>query len=172
MDTPTSDDELLALHRLCQSDPHRYLAIMTERITKNPQDSNAYFSRHYGWLKTGQPKIALDDINRVIQLDPSEVAYTCRAKLYRHLGDHRKALEDYERVEHESPELWREDWMSLLYQADSYARIGDLTDALRCWQQLPDDVWTPGPNGAPGGNKTQIHEELLRLAAEAREENR
>jgi hypothetical protein len=60
------------------------------------------------------------------------------------------------------------DALGLLYKADSYARLGDEASALACCARLPDDFWTPGPNDAPPGYKTEIADELRRLAAEAR----
>jgi tetratricopeptide (TPR) repeat protein len=169
MKQPTTEDELLALHKLCQTDPEQYLRVTNEWISENPCNADAYFSRHYAWLKLGEPDRALDDINTVIKLDPSELAYTCRAKIHRRIGNYQHALQDYERIERDNPELWREDWFSLLYQADSYARLGQLGDALRCWELLPADFWTPGMNDAPPGNKVEIQEELLRIAATSRQ---
>ncbi len=37
-----------------------------------------------------------------------------------------------------------------------------------CWKLMPDDFWTPGFEGAPGGGKAQIADELRRRAAQAR----
>jgi hypothetical protein len=68
-----------------------------------------------------------------------------------------------------NPEKWKKDIVfGLLYQADCHARLGDEDKALSCCAQLPDDFWTPGLNGAPGGNKTDIADKLRRTAAAAR----
>lgn len=170
MKHPTTEDEILAFHKLCQADTEKYLQITNEWIHDNPNDADAYFSRHYAWLKIGMLDRALDDINIAVELDPSEVVRTCRAQVHRKMGNYKKALEDYEYIQRQNPELWREDWFSLLYQADSYARLGNLTSALWCWELLPDDFWTPGMNDAPAGNRMEIQEELMRISAAARED--
>jgi hypothetical protein len=55
----------------------------------------------------------------------------------------------------------------LLFQADAHARLGNEAAALAYCARLPDDFWTPGIEGAPGGKKAQIAEELRRIAGEA-----
>jgi len=169
MELPNTEDELLAFHKLRQSDPGQYLRITNDWISETPRNADAYFYRHYVWLKLEEPGRALNDINTVIKLDPSELAYTCRANIYRQIQKYQEAIQDYERIERINPELWREDWFNLLYQADSYAQVGNLSGALRCWEFLPDDFWTPGMNGAPPGGKMAIQDELLRIAAAANE---
>jgi tetratricopeptide (TPR) repeat protein len=168
MKKPKAIDEIRQMHDILRDAPQRYLQVVNESIAANPNDSQAYFDRHYAWVNLGDPRRALADINKSIELEPKPVSYTCRAQVHRQMGNHRKAIEDYRHIELEIPDLWQEDWLSLLYQADSYAHVGNLADALRCWERLPDDIWTPGPNGAPAGNKAEIQNELLRIAAEAR----
>lgn len=168
MKEPTTEQELLVLHNLRRSDPQRYIQIATDWIRKNPRNADAYYGRHVAWRNLDQPNRALDDINRSIELEPDPISYISRAQVYRQIGDHRKALEDYSHVKSTQPVLWQEHWLALLYQADSYAHLGNLADALRCWELLPDNIWTPGPNGAPAGNKLEIQDALLRIAAEAR----
>jgi hypothetical protein len=52
----------------------------------------------------------------------------------------------------------------------AHARLGNEVAALACCAQLPDDFWTPGFEGAPGGGKAEIADELRRRAAQARRE--
>jgi tetratricopeptide (TPR) repeat protein len=89
--------------------------------------------------------------------------------VYRHLGEYEKALEDFDRGEAINPKRWEEDVVfGLLYQADTHARLGDETAALACCARLPDDFWTPGIEGAPGGSKAEIADKLRHIAAGAR----
>jgi hypothetical protein len=54
MKEPTTSDEVEALHKLLRSDPQRFLQIVNDWITENPQNPHAYFDRH----------MALDDPGR------------------------------------------------------------------------------------------------------------
>jgi tetratricopeptide (TPR) repeat protein len=167
MKEPTTEQEVLALHELRSSDPLRYIQIANEWIRKKPHNADAYYGRHIAWKKLGELNRALDDINKSIELEPDPISYTSRAQVYRQMGDHKKAIEDYASVKSAHPTLWQENWLALLYQADSYAHLGNEYAALACWKLLPDDIWTPGPNGAPRGDKSEIRDELCRIAADA-----
>jgi tetratricopeptide (TPR) repeat protein len=168
MKKPTTEQEMSALHNLRRSDPQRYIQIADDWIGNDPSDADTYFGRHIAWRNLGELDRALDDINTSIKPEPDPISYISRAQVYRQMGQHQKAIEDYEGVRATHPILWQEDWLSLLYQADSYACIGNEPAALACWGLLPDDMWTPGPHGAPAGNKSQIADELSRIAAAAR----
>lgn len=167
MREPTTPEEVLEIHKLLRSDPQRYLRIVNQWIESNPDNSHAYFDRHFAWMKIGEPQRALEDLNRVVELAPEPVTYRSRGEVYRHLGAYDKALEDFRRAEALNPEKWEDDAFGLLFQADCHARLGDEGRALACCNRLPDDFWTPGLNGAPAGNKTQIGEQLSRIAKEA-----
>lgn len=171
MKKPDTEEELRELHNILRDNPHRYLHIVNEWIAADSNDASAYFDRHYAWKRLEKLDLALSDINKSIELEPDPIAFLSRAQVYRQTGDHEKALKDYTRIERDEPILWQENWFGLLYQADSYARLGLLGDALRCWELLPDDFWTPGMNGAPPGDKMEIQEELLRIAAEASQQS-
>jgi hypothetical protein len=58
--------------------------------------------------------------------------------------------------------------MGILYQADTHARLGNEAAALGCCARLPEDFWTPGPDGAPSGGKADIANKLSQIAFEAR----
>lgn len=167
---PTTPEELLAMHEIFRSDPQRYLRIVNRWIAENPKDSDAYFSRHHAWMRIGEPGRALEDLDKGIQLEqkPQPLSFFARAQVYRHVGEYEKAIEDFERGESIDPELWEQDAIPLLYQADTHARLGNEDAALACCARLPDCFWTPGVNGAPGGGKTEIAEALRRIASEAR----
>jgi tetratricopeptide (TPR) repeat protein len=166
---PTTAEETLALHKILQSDPQRYLRIVNEWIQENPKNSHAYFSRYLGWMKIGEPRLALEDLNKVIELKPDMVAFMSRGEVHRHLGEYEKALEDFDCGEAIDPREWEEDVVfGLLYQADTYARLGNEASALAYCARLPDDFWTPGVYGAPGGGKADIVDKLRRIAADAR----
>jgi len=52
--------------------------------------------------------------------------------------------------------------------ADVHARLGNEAAALACCARLPDDFWTPGIYGAPGGGKADIADKLRHSAVDAR----
>jgi len=168
---PTTADELLAMHKMLRSDPQRYLRIVNEWINKNPANSHAYFDRHFAWMQMDEPRRALEDLNTAIGLksEPDPMSFWSRGLVYRHLGEYEKALEDFDRGEAINPKRWEEDIVfGLLYQADTHARLGNEASALAYCARLPDDFWTPGVYGAPGGGKADIADKLRRIAADAR----
>jgi len=165
---PTTPEETLALHKILRSDPQRYLRIVNEWIDDNPENSHAYFDRHFAWMKIGEPRRALEDLDKVIELKPNMVSFLSRGEVYRHLGEYEKALEDFGRGEAIDPIEWQDAAFGLLYQADTHARLGDEASALACCARLPDDFWTPGVKGAPAGDKADIADKLRLIAADAR----
>jgi tetratricopeptide (TPR) repeat protein len=168
MREPTTPEEVLAIHKLLRSDPRRYLHIVNQWIEGNPDNSHAYFDRHFAWMRIGEPQRALEDLNKVVELAPEPVAFRSRGEVYRHLGEYHKALEDFDRAEALNPEKWKDDAFGLLFQADCHARLGNEGSALACCDLLPGDFWTPGLNGAPAGDKAQIAEQLRSIVANAR----
>ena len=168
MKEPTTPDELLELHKILRSDPQRYLRIVDEWIQDNPNNSNAFYDRHQAWMRIGEPRRALEDLNKAIELRADQSAFVARAGVYRHLGEYEKALDDYRHGEAIDPAQWEEDAFGLLFQADVHARLGDEGSALACCGRLPEDFWTPGPHDAPAGNKVAVAERLKLIAAEAR----
>jgi tetratricopeptide (TPR) repeat protein len=171
MKEPTSAEELRALHGILRVDPQRYLRIVNGWIDQNPQNSHAYFSRHSAWMSIGQPQRALADLNKAIELrrQPGAMSFMARGEVYRHLGQHENALEDFDRAETIDPADWQHGIVfGLLYQADSYARLGNEAAALKCCARLPEDFWTPGLNGAPSGDKAEVAKKLRVIAAAAR----
>jgi tetratricopeptide (TPR) repeat protein len=167
MKQPSTPEEVLALHKILRSDPQRYLRIVNNWIDENPRNPHFYLERHWGWMKIGEPRRALDDLNKVIELDPEPVAFRSRGEIYRHLGEYERALEDFSRGEAIDPKQWKNDVFGVYYQADTYARLGNEAGALACCAQLPVDFWTPGIHGAPSGGKSEIADELRRIAADA-----
>ena len=167
MKVPETANETLSLHKLLRSDPQRYLEIVNEWICENPRNSNAYFDRHLAWMHLGEPRRALGDMDKAIELDPKPVDFLSRGDVYRHLGEYEKAIEDYDRGEAMDPVQWEEDAFGLLHQADCHARLGDEAKALAHCARLPDDFWTPGMQGAPAGDKARIADELRRMSTEA-----
>jgi tetratricopeptide (TPR) repeat protein len=165
---PTTAEETLALHKVLRSDPRRYLRIVNEWIDENPTNPDAYFDRHFAWMKIGEPRRALEDLNKVIELKPDVVSFLSRGEVHRHLGEYEKALEDFDHGEAIDPKQWEKDVVfGLLFQADTHARLGNEAGALAYCARLPDDFWTPGLAGAPGGGKADIADKLRRVAADA-----
>jgi tetratricopeptide (TPR) repeat protein len=168
MKHPSNEFELKALHDILRREPGRYLDIVNAWIKEDPKDTSAYYSRHFAWMHLGQPLLAIKDLDKVIESDGDQMDFMSRGQVYRILGFHKKALEDFARGEALNPEDWDGHQVGLLYQADSYAKLGDETSALTYCSRLGDDFWTPGLDGAPAGNKAEIAEQLKQIAGDAR----
>lgn len=168
MKEPTSPEDVRAAQKLRRSDPQRYLQIVDQWLREDPRNSHAYFGRHIAWLNIGEPRRALEDLNKVIELDPDQGVFRSRGEVYRHIGDYENALADFKRGEAIDPVQWEADAFGLYYQADTYARVGNESAALACCARLPDDFWTPGIDSAPSGGKAEIADALRRVAAAAR----
>ena len=168
---PSTPEELLAFHKLLRSDPQRYLQIVNGWLKDHPSDVDVYFSRHQGWMQIGEPQRALDDLNKSAELTPKPepIFLMARARVHRKLGKYKKALDDLNQADALDPKAWETDVVfGLLFQADTYARLGDEARALATCARLPEDFWTPGVEDAPGGNKTEVAERLRGIAAAAR----
>jgi tetratricopeptide (TPR) repeat protein len=168
MKEPMTPEEAKVLHDLLRSDPQHYLRIVNKWIEENPRNSHAYYDRHMAWMALGEPKRAIADLDTAIQIDPKPVRFWARADVYRHVGEYEKALEDFDRAETIDPAQWAEAAFGLVSQADCHARLGDEAAALACCERLPDDFWTGSIEGAPGGSKAEIAQQLHQIAADAR----
>jgi tetratricopeptide (TPR) repeat protein len=168
MKEPATAEEIFALHKILDSDPQRYLGIVNEWIDRNPANSHAYFRRHFAWMKIGEPRRALDDLDKVIELDPTPVSLFSRGEVYRHIGEYEKALADFDRGEAIDSKDWQAGGFGPLFQADTHARLGNEAAALACCARLPDHFWTPGMHDVPAGSKVEIANALRRIAANAR----
>jgi tetratricopeptide (TPR) repeat protein len=164
----TTPDEALALHKILCTDPQRYLQIVNEWIEENPQNTHAYFNRHQAWMRIGEPRRALEDLNKAIAVDRRPTLLEARGSVYRHLGEYVKALDDYRSAEAMDPAKREEDAFGLLFQADVHARLGDESAALACCARLPENFWTPGLHDAPAGDKVAVAERLKLIAADAK----
>jgi len=169
MKEPTTPDEALQFHNLLRTEPQRYLQITNDWIKENPDNSYAYYDRHLAWMRIGEPQRALDDLNKAIELFPNQARFEARGNVYRNLGEYEAALRDYKHGDAMDPAAY-EEGLTLLDQADCYARLGEEAEALACCARLPDDFWTPGPNDSPAGDKAAVADRLRVIAAEARQE--
>ena len=165
-----SPEGIWELQELRRADPQRFLQVIDEWRRENPKNFRPYLSRHFVWSNLGKPRRALDDLDKVIELAPSQGAFCARGRIYRQLGEHANAMADFRRGEAINPKEWEAQAITLLYQADSHAHLGEEAGALDCCARLPDDFWTPGLDGAPAGNKAEVAAELRRIAAAARRE--
>ena len=95
-------------------------------------------------MKIGEPRRAVEDLNKAVELDPHMAAFFARALVHRHLGQYEQARKDFDRGEAIDPKQWEDDVFGLFYQADTHARLGDGAAALAYCARLPDDFWTPG----------------------------
>ena len=168
MKEPITSEEVSAFHQLLRTDPQRYLRVVNQWIAENPKNWHAYFDRHVYWMKLGEPQRALDDLNKVIELEPEPVAFIMRGEVYRFLGQYQKAVVDYAHAEALDPDDWQDNGFALLYQADAHAHLGNEAAALACCARLGDDFWTPGMNNTPPGGKAEIAQKLRQIAADAR----
>jgi tetratricopeptide (TPR) repeat protein len=168
MKEPTTPEEVKVLHDIRRTDPQRYLEIVDGWLKENPNNHHAYLGRHFAWMDLGEPHRALDDMNKVVELNPDADAFFLRGEVFRHLGEYETALDDFDRGERMIPEEWEDLGFGLLFQADCHARLGDEDKALACCDRLPEDFWTPGIFDAPGGDKTAVAPQLRLIAAEAR----
>ena len=168
MQEPKSPQEVFRLQKLRRDDPQRFLQITNDWLKENPRNFRAYFKRHLVWSDIGQPRCALDDLDKAIELNPTQAAFFARGMVHRRLGEHENALADFHRGEAINKKEWQDHAIPLFFQADSYAQVGDEAKALDCCARLPEKFWTPGFEGAPGGGKAEIAEALRRIAAEAR----
>jgi tetratricopeptide (TPR) repeat protein len=121
MQEPNSPEEVFALHKLRRADPQRFLEIVDEWLRANPRNSRAYFSRHFVWADMGEPRRALADLDRVIELAPTQAAFCARGAVNRDLGDYENALADFHRGEAMNPKEWEDAAITLLYEADTHA---------------------------------------------------
>jgi tetratricopeptide (TPR) repeat protein len=170
MKEPSTVEEVKMLHEMRRSDPRKYLKIVDDWIKENPSNHRAYFDRHFAWMSLGEPRRALADMDKVLELEPDPLAYYSRAEVHKHLGEYGRALGDFGRSEAMIPDEWQDLGFGLLQQADCHARLGDEASALACCARLTDDFWTPGLSDAPAGDKIAIAERLKVIAAQARRE--
>jgi tetratricopeptide (TPR) repeat protein len=162
-----SPQELLAEHKLLQTDPARYVALKSEAIANHPNDSHAFFSRHQGWLTLGDLDQALTDISTCIAMEEKSIRYLCRGQILCRLGRHDRALEDFNRAEALDLAEWASHW-GPLYQADCHSRLGNEAEAIAACAKLKHDHWTPGLDGTPSGSKREVIAEVRRRLARLR----
>lgn len=93
-----------ALGQILRTDPQRYLQIINDWIAENPNNSHAYFDRHFFWMKLGDPQQALKDLNKAIELEPEPVTLIMRGEVHRSLGEYENAVVDYARAEALDPD--------------------------------------------------------------------
>lgn len=144
---------------LLRSDPVKYIEETSELVDQSPNDAHAYFIRHFGWIELGQLQRALDDLDRSLERKVDPVGLKSRGLLFMRLGRLHDAAADFSRAWVLDPEEWKEIW-GLLYQAHCHALLGEEDAALAACDALPDDHWSPGLHGAPGGNKEQVIERI------------
>lgn len=70
MKQPTTAGGILELHQILRKNPQQYLRIVSEWIQQDPRNSNAYYDRHLAWMKLGDPRRAIEDLSKTIELGP------------------------------------------------------------------------------------------------------
>jgi tetratricopeptide (TPR) repeat protein len=163
---------LLDLARECRAtDPERALRLANQHIQSNPVDPHGYFSRHLTLSRLGRTTEALRDCTTAIGIAPKPMRYLARGEIYRTLGDHERALADFNRAH----DMDREKWLTSFgphLRADTLARLGRLDEAREDANLLPDDHWMPANSGLPGGSKREFIYEIERRAMAAKKSGR
>ena len=135
---PENAEELRVLYDLLRSDPQEFLTRASSWISQDPSNGGAYFTRHNGWMQVGQPELALSDLNKSIELEPSQMDFLSKGDVLRHLGRYPEAIAAYRQGEAMDPETWEKDVIGLYCQADTFARLGDERTALAYCSRLPE----------------------------------
>jgi len=154
-----SEEDIDKRHRLLRSDPHRYLELVNEAILRAPRDSSAYFARHFGWIAIGNNEKALEDLNTALTLEPASVVFHARGLCHVRLKRFDDALFDFATAKSLDPEVWEGFW-GPVYEAHCHAQLGNEAEAMAACDALPDDHWSRGLHGAPGGTKEEITEAI------------
>jgi len=159
--------DLQAQHRLLQSDPQRYVELLTEAIRADDTDASSYFSRHFGWRHLNRSDLALADLARAAALRPHPAVCLSRGTILSELGRQKEALVAFAAGEALDPAAWQ-GTSGPLQQANCHALLGDERAALAACDGLPEDCWSPGLSGTPSGNRAEIIAALRRRARAAR----
>ena len=126
----SKDTSLLDEARDCAArNPKRAFELESRHVAAYPEDSTGYFHRHFSWIRLGAYDKAMQDCETAIRPNAKPVMFMARGDLYRLLGDHARAVEDFTRAR----DLNYEDWLTSFgphHRAGSLARLGRLEDAL------------------------------------------
>lgn len=162
--------ELDDAFNLRRQNPQKALEINESYLRNHPDDPDGLFSRFQTLVDLGEYDKALDDINRVVEIEPNAGGYSARGHFFHETGNYERAVEDLTR----SKELDNYGWATSLdphFRADCYARMGRLEEALADCAFIPDDHRMPAVFGLPGGDKQQFIAEIKRRAQAARGQN-
>jgi tetratricopeptide (TPR) repeat protein len=107
------------------------VADATQAITVGPKNAAAYNLRGSALRKSGDPKKALDDFNRAVELNPTADNYYERGATYQLLGEHRAAIADFDQVIAMIPDLAN----AFFARAASRRAIGDIAAAQKDHRQ-------------------------------------
>ncbi len=97
------------------------LADFDQALQITPNLARAYSARGFIYRERGDTKGALAQFSKSIEVSPNVDAYFERGQTYEDLGEHQKAIDDYEQAIHEQPDA------PYIYRARSLARrnLGD-----------------------------------------------
>ncbi|MBV8888900.1 MAG: tetratricopeptide repeat protein [Alphaproteobacteria bacterium] len=163
----STEDEIDREFQLWRTDPKKFWETTNKRVELHPDSPNAYFARHQAWERLGRLDLALADLNRALALEDHFVTHRAKGGVLHGMGRYEEAIASLNRCEQMEPANWPEA-LGPLIRADCHAQLGNEAAALADCETLPDDHWTPGVFGLPGGNKQEVADELRRRAAIAR----
>jgi tetratricopeptide (TPR) repeat protein len=111
-------------------DLHNYdatLADCAKALRLDPKVAAAYYLHGMSRRAQNDPRGALDDFNRAVELDPSAANYFQRGSTYQVLGDHQQAIADLTKVIAYKPDSSQ----AYFARAESLRALGDLKAANR-----------------------------------------
>jgi len=111
--------------RLDKKDYANAIADADHAIALDPKLARAYNLRGTALRAAGDPRKAIEDFSKAVELEPNLDNYFQRASTYQRIGDHAKAIADFGKALEEDPQQ-----PHIYYaRAASEAAIGDTAGA-------------------------------------------
>jgi tetratricopeptide (TPR) repeat protein len=153
---------------LLRSDPQKFLQLTNEEIRQNPNSPSAYLSRNWAWERLGRRDLALADLAKAISIEDQGATRYVRGVLLGKMRHYQEAIHDFDRSQALDPEMWPAT-PGPIHRALCHASLGNVNAALADCASLPEHHWMPSFDGAPGGNKQEVTDEIRRLATSVRD---
>jgi tetratricopeptide (TPR) repeat protein len=163
-DTPITLDAIKALRK--QRKYAEALAACGVYIAANPEDPDGYRQRAY--LHSGEENFAaaVDDLDRVVALEPNHPAsHFTRGRIRLRGGDAAAAAEDFTRAA-ELDDGWYGPAV-YLFRAECFCQLGRYDEALADCARVPDNYKMPGFRMQPDGSKHHVIADIRIAKAKA-----